>query len=285
MLTASLAVLVLAACGVVPQPFSHDGAVTNPMAQPGPRAGIAVLPVAGTDQGPALAQAVAEALRRLDFAAHSASAAGNGYVIRGAVRHAPVPGGNGRELKIVWAVSDPKGRPAGAYLQENEVEGTAWRRGERTLLVRLADGAARAIVPFIAEGDAAAAVARPSIAVLDVDGAPGDGRISLRRAIAFELGKAGFAVTEAGLGAGNALVLAGSVRTRPAGPARERVEITWTLFAPSGKVLGTVTQANPVAKGSLVHQWGVTAVLVARAAAPGVARLIDRATARQTGGG
>jgi hypothetical protein len=57
----------------------------------------------------------------------------------------------------------------------------------------------------------------------------------------------------------------------------QRVEITWTVLAPEGRILGTIKQANNVKAGSLDSSWGVTAALAARAATPGIAAIIRRA--------
>jgi hypothetical protein len=54
------------------------------------------------------------------------------------------------------------------------------------------------------------------------------------------------------------------------------VEIIWTVLSPAGAVVGTVKQGNTVARGSLERSWGMTAVFAARAAAPGIARIVRR---------
>jgi hypothetical protein len=108
-----------------------------------------------------------------------------------------------------------------------------------------------------------------------VDGAPGDGGVSLRRALDGALRRRGFHVTDTVVEDG--IVIAGTVRVSRLNAASDEVRIAWTAMAPDGAVLGTVEQRNRVPAGSLSQRWGRAAGDVAEAAAPGIARLIARA--------
>ena len=60
---------------------------------------------------------------------------------------------------------------------------------------------------------------------------------------------------------------------------KQPVQIDWNVKDPQGKRLGTVTQKNEIAAGSLDASWGRTADAAASAAAQGILKLLPRATA------
>ena len=272
----SIASLLLAACGTLPQPFSHDGKVTNPLVATGERAGINVIPVAGTNHGAALALRLAEAFREEDLAAHSQAEPGAGYTVVGKAVTGAVVDGTNLRVRFNWQILDPRGRPGGIFHQQTTVNRKAWNQGSPALLRSLAGTAVAGLTPMIS-GPRAKPVARQRlITIFDVNGAPGDGRVSLRRSLAFELRKLGFRVTESDIQGTDPVVLMGEVKVVPSEAGSERVEITWSVLAGDGRLLGNVTQNNQVKAGSLKRFWGVTAALVARAAAPGIKDLIER---------
>ncbi len=270
--------LFLAACGTLPQPFSHDGKVTNPLAAAGQRAGINVVPVAGTRHGAALAARLAEAFRKEDLAAYSQAKPAAGYTIVGKAETGAVVDGTNLRVLFDWQILDPRGRPGGIFHQRATVDRKAWKQGSPALLRSLAGKAVAGLAPLISGPRAEPTAKQRLVTIFDVDGAPGDGRISLRRSLAFELRKLGFRVAESGIQGANPVVLMGEVRVGPAKAGSQRVDITWSVLAGDGRVLGNVTQTNQVKAGSLTRFWGVTAALVAREAAPGIKDLIDRTT-------
>lgn len=128
--------------------------------------------------------------------------------------------------------------------------------------------------------------APPVIALLDIRGAPGDGAVSLRRAMDFALSKQDLEITHDLTAETTAMVLIGDVQVTDAAPLPgtrraeqdkfERVRITWTVLDTGGAVLGTIRQDSRVVKGSLHRHWGTTAIRVTQAAATGIARLVRR---------
>ena len=270
--------LFLAACGTLPQPFSHDGKVTNPLLAPGERAGINVITVAETTHGVALAIELAKAFREGDLAAQSQPTRGAGFTVVGRAETGAVAGGTNLRMRFVWQILDPRGRPGGIYRQQSMVNREEWRQGSPALLRDLARKAAAGLTPLISGPRAKPMARHRLVTIFDVDGAPGDGRVSLRRSLAFELRKLGFRVAESGIQGTDPIVLLGDVRVGPAKAGSQRVDITWSVLDGNGRVLGKITQTNQVKAGSLNRFWGVTAALVARAAAPGIRGLIVRTT-------
>jgi hypothetical protein len=245
---------------------------------PGERAGINVITVAGTPHGAALARQVAQALRDEDFAAQAQPKLSTGYTLVGRATIGPTESNTKARVRLLWLVLNLRGRPGGVHRQELVVDRTAWDRAATPLLKRLARDAVAGLAPLISGARAGPVAKAKPITVFDIDGAPGDGRISLRRSLAFELRKLGFRVAESVIRGTTPIVLLGAVKTMPADKKdTQRVEITWTVLAPEGHVLGTIKQANNVRAGSLDPSWGTTAALAARAATPGIAAIIRRA--------
>ncbi|MDX1484110.1 MAG: hypothetical protein R3229_06490 [Alphaproteobacteria bacterium] len=274
---AAIFCLWIAACGALPQPFSHDGKVTNPLLAPGERAGINVITVAGMHHGRALADEIAQAFRDEDFAASSSAEPSRGYTLVGQASSFPAADPDAVRVRLLWRLLTPQGRPGGIHHQEALVPRTQWRNGARPVLRRLARDAVSDLAPLLSDPTAAPIARNQPVAVVDVDGAPGDGRISLRRALAFELRKQGFRVAEAAIRGASPIVLMGTVTASPAKSGTQRVAITWSVLSPDGQVLGKIEQANEVTAGSLDKTWGLTAIYAARAAAPGIADIIRAA--------
>lgn len=108
--------------------------------------------------------------------------------------------------------------------------------------------------------------------VPSVTGAPGDGALSLTRAIQSELQKSGVSI--AGQQAANAYRVEGVVKVGTARDGKQPIQIDWNVKDPQGKRVGTVSQKNDIAEGSLDGQWGRTADDAAAAAAQGILKLL-----------
>jgi len=273
-----VACLSVAACGALPQPFSRDGDVDNPLLAPGAHAGINVVTVAGTPHGKLIAREVAQAFRNEDFAAQAQPGLSAGYTLVGRATIGPAKIKAKTRVRLLWLVLNLRGRPGGIHHQELTVDRAAWDRAEAPLFKRLARDAVAGLAPLISGARNIPVTETQSITVFDVDGAPGDGRVALRRSLAFELRKLGYRVAESVVRGATPMVILGAVKITPADKgATQRVEITWTVLAAGGRVLGTTKQINHVKSGSLTRFWGVTAALAARAAAPGITKIIGGA--------
>lgn len=55
---------------------------------------------------------------------------------------------------------------------------------------------------------------------------------------------------------------------------KQPIQIDWNVIDPTGKKVGTVSQKNEVAQGSLDGTWGKTADQAAAAAAQGIVKLL-----------
>ena len=113
-----------------------------------------------------------------------------------------------------------------------------------------------------------------SVAVLAVTGAPGKGNAELARALRLVLRKAGWPVHAQKRP--DAMTVTGRVELGPKTPNGQRVRLTWTVRAPDGRVLGTITQSNVVESGSLDKGFGPAALPAAEGAAQGIFKLVRR---------
>ena len=269
---AVFALLALTGCQPsLPQPFQPE---TIPaLTRPGVRAGIVVEPVKGAVNGAAFAEAVAEALVVQDFAATTSLLAGPSYRLQG---RAVEIGGS---VRLEWQVEDTRRHLVGgtAYGLPAALL-PAWQAGDPSFYRTLAKKAATEVGNLLAESTLGTSE-QPLILIPEVVGAPGDGRHTLQRSMAYVLDKRGLKVTEqATPDETPTLILRGNMKVETK-DARSHVEITWTLSRADGTSISTVAQANDVPAGLLEGPWGDIAFSIADAAADGIADMVESATA------
>lgn len=107
-----------------------------------------------------------------------------------------------------------------------------------------------------------------------VTGAPGDGSKSLAAAIQRELSGRGIAVSERPTP--GAYRVEGTVVMGQAEGGKQPIQIEWLVRDPQGKKLGTVSQKNEIAEGSLNGAWGKVADQAAGAAVQGIVKLLPQ---------
>lgn len=120
------------------------------------------------------------------------------------------------------------------------------------------------------------AVNKSNIALLTevqpVQGAPGDGRISLTNALRGELKRNGIALASGKVN--GSYKVKGSVKLNNISGSSQKVNIVWNVYDATGNRVGTVSQNNIIPVGSLDGAWGPTAVAAASAAAKGIVKLL-----------
>jgi hypothetical protein len=113
--------------------------------------------------------------------------------------------------------------------------------------------------------------------VPSVTGAPGDGSKSLAAAIQRELSVKGVALTDRPTA--GAYRVEGTVVMGQADAGKQAIQIEWLVRDPQGKKLGTVSQKNEIAEGSLDGAWGKVADQAAGAAVQGIVKLLPQGKA------
>ena len=255
--------LLLAACGQVPQPFSKDEAnlAKAPLLIAPTTEGVVVLPVEGVpaDTGQLIADLAAEALQKQDVAANVRISNRASLFLSGAGRRLP----DGR-MEIAWTLARPDGTVIGertdivasdAQLSESTAKVAAWLRPQKPDVV----------------------VIVPKVTVYPVDGAPGDGNDLLRRALELALDRAPVQLTTDV--AENGHVVQGDVSITRLNTGNDRVVISWIVLDAHGKQIGVVDQDNVVPGGSLDRSWGAVAAPIADAALCGIVALLKESEA------
>lgn len=266
---------LLAACQPVPRPFLPDDKAVDVT-------GIAIADklgvfVAGVDDAPAamsaaLSAALVARLHARGIPASTTGANRGSYLLQCA---AEVRDG---AVALHWQLIAADGEIAGLFDQIEAATPNAWRNGAPDLALAIAESAAPRIDALLRDAaPVAAAPVLPRVVVRPVDGAPGDGRLALRRAMERALTRRAVPVVADGAeDADDALMVLGSVHVSDAG-RDQWVEVRWTVIGPDGAELGVVSQSNTVPPGALDGPWGELAEAVAAGGADGVRALLEAA--------
>jgi len=269
--------VALAGCQPLNHPFEPgEKTADNPLLQLREGLGVTVMPVTGVPPTFAerLSEALAGALRDADIPAAVGTGNRGSAIVMGAARLGAA-GASEQELEIEWDVAAPGGRLLGNVSQREHVTLASAAGPVPGQLAAIAKRGVALIAPLVRDDMPAE---RPPAAILigTIDGAPGDGAASLKRALEFVLRQSGIPV--AGADHVNAVTVVASIETgRPAG-GQQTVAIRWVLLQPDGSEIGDVRQENAVPAGSLDRAWGETALLVAEAAYDGIVALYEKAS-------
>lgn len=295
----------LAACEQLPQPFQPAKPPTV-FANLSSQSRIAVLPPQAADGVASLpgnsqraTEILAQALEDEGLLATPGHANGKMRRLKTVVRR--VDDGEAAEtqetVEVEWTLLDPNGFLIGNTAERFTLPAAAWEAGKPEMLQEIAAAAAPRVAAFLhgpekpqaatteastgpetKEEDGIPGFPGARLVVLPIEGAPGDGGESLRRALERQLSLAELPTADSP--STGDLVVRGRVALRPAGQAMQQVTIVWTLEeAGRGGTLGEVSQANRVPAGSLDGAWGPAAEGVAEGAADGLFDLLDRLAA------
>ncbi len=272
--------VLLAACGAVPQPFRDTPKITsdNPLLDMPTAVGIAVLPVRGAPQplDTQISTALAARLQSFEIPAEAMpSNPGLGFTLDGEARATEA---TARDVAVVvtWSLRSRRGgAPVRTYRQVVTVPAAVWQAGDMVTATRLGNEAALAIGDMIggiaipaqgpAQGPDATEQPRPNfptVSVKPVEGAPGDGREALRRAVMQSLTYNGVKSDDASPD----VTLTCEITIGAFDATLQKVEILWHALGRDGKELGTVRLDNTIPIGALDGLWGPTAFSVADAA-------------------
>lgn len=275
---------------------------------------LALVPVIGPSEEVArqMQASLGAALAKQNIAVTQSVADKSDYTLRGYVVAAREK--TGVKLSHMWDVTDPTGQRVNRITGEEMIPSSgsrdpwqavspqviekitsstasqlaAWAPG-RSSAPPAASTPVAAAQPATSSRTAAAPQAVPSTAtttgsidrsgnvsayVPNVSGAPGDGRISLTSAIQRELSKSGVALASNATGPN--YKVEGVVDVGQAKDGKQPIKIDWHVKDPAGKKVGTVSQKNEIAAGSLDGPWGTTAEAAAAAAAQGILKLLEQ---------
>lgn len=268
----------LLGCQPLNHPFEPAQKDINPLLQLRDSLGVVVMPMAGLppEYGQRLSEALAGALRDAEIPAAVGTGNRGSVMITGAVKPLAADGPQ-QELEIAWIVTAPSGQLLGRLSQRERVvlgDDAATRGPPPGQLAAIAKRTVAMVAPLVRD-DMPAEQKPTAIQVGTIDGAPGDGASSLRRALEFVLRQSDIPV--AGADRNDALTLVGKIEMGRPADGLQKVAIRWVMLLPDGREIGDVRQENAVPAGSLDRAWGNTALLVAEAAYEGIVALYEKA--------
>jgi hypothetical protein len=152
-----------------------------------------------------------------------------------------------------------------------------WEEGAQDAVARLAAASAARLAAMLQDEAPAEAEARGQTRLLisGVEGAPGDGGVSLPKAITVILKQQDVAIVTDPEAKAD-LVLDGNVIVAKPQAGKQNVKIVWRVRRKDGGEIGTVGQENDVPAGLLDGPWGDVADMVAVSAQDGIMQLVAR---------
>lgn len=260
-----LLLLLVTACGDMPQPFRHDG-LNTAVAPPGPR-GVVVRPPDDSQNGTALAQAIVKRLTDQEIPASIRSAASGSWVLAATTETTITT------KRLAWRLITPDGEPPEAFQQSLPTE--SWDKAGPATISRLADEVVARYAATLhgeAPQDASAPAARGlTVRIEPLGGLPGDGDTALFRALGRALSRLGLSLTDKEAD----LAVRGRIALVPGRPGEEILDITWlVLDAKTGEELGKAAQQGALPKGRLAGPWGALAGDIAAGGADGIAEIV-----------
>jgi hypothetical protein len=167
----------------------------------------------------------------------------------------------------------------GQRTQRLEAPADEWQAGKNETVAKLADASAADVAALLqdepAKEIAAAEGGQTRVAVRKISGAPGDGGVSLAKAVATVLKRQDLLIVEDPKAASD-LYVDCEVTVSAAKSDQQHVKIVWHVRRADGAEIGTVAQENDVPKGMLDVHWGDVAYNIALAASGGLAELVAR---------
>ena len=278
-IAAGLALIGLASCQPVPQPFAHGAdAPDNPLLELKDRAGIVVLDVDGAPAAVAraLPDATVEALLARNVPATTGSANTKSHFLFGQAETKTLRPGL-LKIKLVWELVGPKGASIGRHVVTGTASDASWNTGSDDLVHRFAAASARGVAAFVqspAPSDPAPIVALRPLYVANVAGVTSEQGGILRRAMAHALRR--LKLTVPPVRRERDLVVAGQVSLGPARAGQQSIKIAWSVRDPGGDEIGNLKQANMIAEELMSQKWPDLARMIADAAAPGVVEVLRR---------
>ncbi len=274
---------VLAACGPLSKPFKPPSAgAANPLVTEAATMGIWVAPIANAS-GPMsklLTESVAAGFKAHGIRATVDKRKFRRYRLKGRVeinQNDPSP------LYVVlihWTLFNRDGEVLGNHTQGVGGSRQDWDYGSPELIREVGETIPAFIAAFIDKAEKYVQPTLPRLAglwVSPIENAPGDGNLSLTRAIKAAIKGARIAVAEERRYA--EFVLEGRFSLSAPKDGLQRVEIVWVVLTQDGREIGKATQKNMVEAGTFDGPWGEVSTIVATAALEGIRGVLRAAGA------
>ncbi len=302
----TLLAITLSACGTsrpdffavpdpfqVPLPFSGDRANSDLVNSITETASIVVEPVEGLPEelNKTLSGEVAGVAQENDIPLSTITSARTADRLRGSYQTDPTS--NGTIGTINWRFETSSGFlinefSASARLPRNDNEtDLTWQRdiaaATAISLRQIIDARPAAAARLAGLPGTETILNGPPILVPAITGAPGDGSISLTRAVRLILTEEGNRAIDpdnppADFSAEEAHTVQGQVALgEPLAEGGQMITISWDLYGPDGAHLGNIAQENLIEPGSLDGPWGEIAIYAGMGAVEGIMSLLSTA--------
>jgi hypothetical protein len=280
----ALSLALLAGCGALPKPFAHSGAnLANPLLRLADGGGVQVAAAPGLFEGiarPLLAAAV-KGLGAANVPATSNPDVAGAFRLTGDVSIEIGNPGDAETARFIWRLQDADGTEVGAFDQTITGDAPGWLTEDRKMYEIIAADAGQRIAGILRGTEAAAGPAGPSAALgpslylVGVDGAPGDGNLALVRSLRLVVARGGGQVSD-NLDSATHLVM-GSVAVSEPKADSQLLVVSWAVTGLDGIELGKVTQSNRVPVTLTAGRWGGLAYAIAQGAGEGIFDILERA--------
>ncbi len=290
----------LSACGDLPKPFAHEGPVhSNPLLKSVRTDSVRIemgasIPSSIADPMSksalnAFKQANIPASRTLDFVPS--------YIIKGGMKIYQDDASAPETAEFNWRLLDGTGTALKSFNLKITGDQTGWLFFDKQLIGEIGRSLGMEIANHI-EGrkiqirkkleipdDQFARNNQPEkliprFFIAEVVGAPGDGALSLYRALRRLLKKSGGEISYERPAATH--LVKGFVNVSEEFHGTNDIAITWLVTAPKGQELGKVTQINRVPAGRLNRRWGDIAFAIAQGASNGIMDIAERHNRKRT---
>ncbi len=265
---------VLAACGPLPKPFKRppEGAA-NPLVTEAATTGIWVAPIDNTP-GPMsklLTESVAAGFKAYGIRATVDKRKNRRYRLKGRAEINQNDPSLPYVVLIHWTLFNRDGEVLGSHTQGVGGSRQDWDYGSPKVIREVGENIPEFITAFIDKAEKTIQPTLPRLAglwVSPIENAPGDGNLSLTRAIKAAIKGARIAVAEERRYA--ELVIEGRFSLTPPEDGLQRVKIVWVVLTQDGREIGRATQKNMVEAGTFDGPWGEVSTIVATAALEGI---------------
>ncbi|HIF10083.1 MAG TPA: hypothetical protein EYQ81_09740 [Sneathiellales bacterium] len=265
--------------------------------------GVVIAPLQGAPitKARGLSADIARTLTRRNVRASSRSTAKIAYLLEGRAHLTPTQEGT-TDFRIDWNLLAPDGLSVGRFSDRVPVSGSDWRAVSSGVLRPMADRAAAQVDILMQEhARIPTAVPIPSVEIAElaetlrevsvvsllnpvvveyIDGAPGDGRLSLQDALINALLKARVPVSR--MLNDKTFVIVGDVHSTPISNDSDAYQFTWMIMRADGTLVGTASHEMNINRKRIVPQWGTVADVAIESVIGDIVAIIDKAGTAKT---
>ena len=270
----------LCSCGPLPQPFTKDSSRSRDdliQHRMSPVVAVNAINGASIPMAKLIARSVIDELLENEIIAYSGRKGSITHVLDGWVESP-----EDRKLKsspsyIEWALTKPTGELMATFRYSFKATSMDWEYGSPQIIREIGEGTASALAKKISgpfDSAEQPVILKTGLWIHPISGAPGDGNLSLTRAIKHALGNAGMVIIKKRSDA--EFVLKAQVRIDPPKLGKQHVELDWIVFSNEDQEIGIATQKNTVPVGTFKGRWGEMALMIAAAASNSVIDIVNR---------